>query len=80
MRGRAFGRFMGGCAAVGCAALLAQAAPSFAHNGDDDGPRLKGNYEKGSLRLDLNRGAAVPIELTVIDTPNPNGSVELKLD
>lgn len=80
MRGGAFGRFMGGCAAVVCAALLAKAAPSFAHNADDDLPRLKGNYEKGSLRLDLNRGAAVPLELTVIDTPSPDGSIELKLD
>lgn len=76
---RSLGRFLGGCAAVVVAGLLANAAPSFASHGQPTA-ELKGDYDKGKMNIELRRGAAVPIELSVIDTPSPNGAVDLKLE
>ncbi len=45
------------------------------------GPKAKGTYEKGKLEVELYRGAAQPLELVVIPTPNDcNGHIDLKME
>lgn len=62
---------LGAVAAVGASAD-ANAAPDL--------PYGKGNLDRGKIEMTLVRGAAIPYELTVIDTPNNcQGSVDLTM-
>ena len=63
---------------MGCALALAGVAPTFASG--TSSAKLKGDYEKGELEIKLRRGAAVPLELSVIPTPSPNGAIDLEME
>lgn len=48
-------------------------------SGGSSTPYLKGTYEKGALSIPLYRGAAVPLELTVMKTPDVDAHVDLSI-
>ncbi len=66
--------------AAAAAPLLFVAAVSSADTTPRPVARSTGSYHKGTLELQLNRGAAQPLELTVTRTPdNCKGKIDLKL-
>jgi hypothetical protein len=68
-------------AAAGAASLLLVAAVSSADTAPPPRALSTGSYQKGTLEIQLNRGAAQPLELTVTPTPdNCKGHIDLKLN
>ncbi len=64
--------------AVACGFMALAASPTA--QAAPDAPWGKGNLDKGKIKMPLSRGAAVPFELTVVETPqNCSGEVELTM-